>query len=263
MGGGKILAHYHNKGVSAKQENWLYDKLYRRFFAGLKVILLSERLFPDVEKYVSRENVFICPNGIPEPGHLRQHDESEQNETPRLLFLSNLMVDKGVLVLLDALRILREIGRQFVCDFVGGETKGFDAARFNREVEARGLDAVVSYHGKQYGEAKEAYWQNAAVFVFPSFNECFPLVLLEAMQHKVPVISTDEGGIPDIVEDGVTGRICLKGDAADLASKLDILISRPDLRRQYAEAGYEKYRSTFTVDIWEGRMAEILSLIID
>ena len=52
-------------GGATCQDKWLDDKLYRIFFKNIKVILLADALYQDVEKYVKRENVFICPNGIP------------------------------------------------------------------------------------------------------------------------------------------------------------------------------------------------------
>ena len=107
--GYKVIVHYHNKGVATCQDKWLDDKLYRIFFKNIKVILLADALYQDVEKYVKREYVFICPNGI--PTSLDVEPTSERNNViPQLLFLSNLLVDKGVLVLLDALKILKERG---------------------------------------------------------------------------------------------------------------------------------------------------------
>ena len=64
--GCKVVVHYHNKGVATRQDRRLDNALYRRFFKGIKVILLSECLYSDVMKYVKREDVFVCPNGIPE-----------------------------------------------------------------------------------------------------------------------------------------------------------------------------------------------------
>ena len=145
--GSKVVAHYHNKGVATRQDRPLDDFLYRHFFKDLKVILLAEALYKDVQKYVKREDVFICPNGIPET--LDSEPLAERhNEVPHLLFLSNLIVSKGVWVLLDALKILKDKGYSFVCDFVGGETKEISASGFEREVEKRGLNRIVVYRGK-------------------------------------------------------------------------------------------------------------------
>ena len=89
----------------------------------------------------------ICPNGIPETLNKEPIFE-RNNKVPHLLFLSNLLESKGVLVLLDALKILSDKGYSFVCDFVGGETAEIDAAKFKREVEQRGLNKFVVYDGK-------------------------------------------------------------------------------------------------------------------
>ena len=255
----KVIVHYHNKGVRTRQDRWLDDKLYRRFFRGIKVILLAEALYDDVKKYVERENVFICPNGIPET--LTAEPSAERhNPVPRLLFLSNLLVDKGVLVLLDALKILKDKGYSFVCDFVGGETAEIDAARFEREVEERGLNEMVLYLGKKYGEDKNGVYGKADIFVFPTFypNECFPLVLLEAMQHGVPCVSTDEGGIPGIIDDGENGFLTGKRDAAVLAEKMEYLMLHPEERKRMGEKGRRKFKSEFTLVRFEERMAGIL-----
>ena len=64
--GCKTVAHYHNKGVAAMQDRWLDNILYRKFFKDVKVVLLGETLYQDIKKYVRREDVYICPNGIPE-----------------------------------------------------------------------------------------------------------------------------------------------------------------------------------------------------
>ena len=62
----QVVLHFHNKGVSTSQNRFLDNFLYQRFFKGIKVILLSECLYDNVKKYVKREDVFVCPNGISE-----------------------------------------------------------------------------------------------------------------------------------------------------------------------------------------------------
>lgn len=205
--GCKIIAHYHNKGVSAYQSKWIYNFLYKRFFSNLKVILLAENLYKDIAKYVKREDVYICPNGI--PSSCKEEMEARRNNViPHLLFLSNLLISKGVIVLLDALKILKEKEYTFVCQFIGGETAEINAVQFFEEVNKRELSDLVTYVGRKVREEKEAFFRQADIFVFPTYYETFGLVNLEAMEYKLPVISTNEGGIPDIVKDGENGLIC-------------------------------------------------------
>jgi hypothetical protein len=65
MMGCKVIIHYHNKGVASRQNHCLDNMLYKCFFHHVKVILLAESLYPDVRKYVSHDDIYICANGIP------------------------------------------------------------------------------------------------------------------------------------------------------------------------------------------------------
>lgn len=259
MMGCKVVAHYHNKGVSTRQDRWLDNLLYKKFFKGIKVILLGKSLYEDVEKYVNWEDVYICPNGI--PVNSSPITEKKENPIPRLLFLSNLLVSKGVFVLLDALKILKDKGYSFICDFVGGETAEIDAKLFCYEVEERGLNELVVYHGKKYGEEKENFFNRTDVFVFPTYyhNETFGLVNLEAMAHKIPIVATDEGGIPDVVVDGKNGLISERRNPQSLADCIERLLSDESLRKRMGEDGYRKLYNSFTSSHFENNFVEALS----
>ena len=261
--GCRVVVHYHNKGVSTRQNRRLDDFLYRRFFKDVKVMLLAEALYKDVKKYVYRDDVYTCPNGIPET-LTEESAAGRSNKIPHLLFLSNLLESKGVLVLLDACKILKDKGYSFVCDFVGGETDEIDAARFTREVERRGLNSIVVYHGRKYGEEKHEFFENSDIFVFPTYypNECFPLVLLEAMSHGIACVSTNEGGIPDVVKDNENGLICKKSDAESLAGCIERLLDSKDLRLKLGEDGYRKFKSRFTLEAFERKFGQVLTDVI-
>lgn len=259
----KIVIHQHNKGMSKDVNRQPYKWLLPVVYKNTKVILLSWYLYDDISPVVKKEDVFICPNGIPETFKEEPHFE-RNNEIPHILFLSNLIESKGVYVLLDALKILKDKGYNFICDFVGGESKEIDTKKFNEEVQKRGLNNLTIYHGKKYGIDKEDFWYKADLFVFPTFydNECFPLVLLEAMQHNITCISTDEGGIPEIIEDQVTGYIVGRRDILALADKLAYLIDHREQCRKMGCKGREKFNREFSLERFEKRMLNLLSQII-
>lgn len=258
--GCKVVAHYHNKGVATRQNRWLDNLLYRCFFKGLKVILLAEALYPDMHNYVKREDVMICPNGIPDM--MRDKEiKKYRHDVPHILFLSNLQESKGVIDLLDALSILKDKGYSFVCDFVGGETAEIDADRFRWEVEERGLNRQVVYHGRKYGEEKEAFLRDADIMAFPTYyhNECFPLVLLEAMQYGTACVSTPEGAISEIIDEGNTGLIVPQKQVSALVSAIARLLTDRDLCIKMGVLGRIKYEKTYTLASFERCLAEILS----
>ena len=137
--GQNVVVHYHNKGVATKQDKALDNFLYRHFFKNLKVILLADELYPDVCKYVKKEDVYICPNGIP-----MQDDKPARmaHDGFNILFLSNMMVAKGVWDLVDACKILKEKGRNLKCHFVG-KWSDITEMEFKKKIHEYGLDNMV------------------------------------------------------------------------------------------------------------------------
>lgn len=255
--GCKVVLHLHNKGVSALAEKPGYDQILRRFFAGTEVILLSDRLYPDIARYVDRADVRLCPNGI-DP-ILETVPVRDEAAVPTLLFMSNVIGFKGAGDLLDACRLLADRGVAFHCRFAGSISPRFPAASLETMVQEHGLAERVSFSGALYGEDKKEAYRQADVFVHPTREDCFPLVILEAMSAGLPVVASEEGGIPDEVVDGTTGLLCRKGDAASLARCLEKLLTDASLRRNQGAAGRERYERCFRKACFEDRLLQILA----
>lgn len=254
-----IIVHYHNKGVSTRQKYLLDDYLYKHFFKNLKVILLAQSLYPDFSKYVTPNNLFICPNGIPMSNQLVQISHTKFT----ILFLSNMMKEKGVWTLLKACKELKEKKYVFECHFVG-KWSDITEESFAKQVTIYNLNDCVYAHGAQYGEAKNKFWQLCDLFVFPTYyhNESFPMVLLEAMQQKKACISTSEGGIPEIILSGETGYIIPQKDSSFLAKKIGYLINHPHLCKNMGEKGFIRYSHLFTLSSFEANIIKILESCI-
>lgn len=100
--------------------------------------------------------------------------------------------------------------------------------------------------------------------MFPTYysGECFPLVLLEAMQHELPCISTNNGGIPDIIENEKTGLITQQKDCRSLADCIQDLLDNRQLRIEYGHNGYIQYKNKLTQKKFEQRLVSVLSRIL-
>lgn len=106
------------------------------------------------------------------------------------------------------------------------------------------------------------FWRNTDIFVFPTFysNETFGLVNLEAMEYSLPVISTNEGGIPDVVINGETGYTVEKNNPEALAEAIELLFKNPKLRIQMGQAGRKRFEALFTEVMFEQRIKECLEM---
>lgn len=258
--GCRVVAHYHNKGVATRQDRWLDDRLYRLAFRNQKNILLSERLFADISRYADRRDVYIVPNGI--PSTVGTPSPKASGGPLRILFLSNMMAAKGVWTLLEALSILSRTTTGFTCDFVG-EWKDVDSEAFKAKIDEYALSSRVFCHGGKFGSDKEAFLRAADVLAFPSESEAFGLVLLEAMQYSCACIATDEGGIPDIIDEGRTGFLVPKNDPQALATALGKLVADRALCASMGCEGRTKFLEKFTLDVFERNFTATLSSLLE
>ena len=117
----------------------------------------------------------------------------------------------------------------------------------------------VNYFGPKYGNEKNTFFSNADIFVFPTyyFNECFPLVLLEAMQYKLPIITSCEGGIPDIVTNGENGFVCKIKDAMSTADAIEKLLKSKELCVGMGKNGYKLFKKHFTQKVFNVNITNI------
>lgn len=97
--------------------------------------------------------------------------------------------------------------------------------------------------------------RRCSVFAFPSLREPQGIAAIEALMHGIPVVASAIGALPEVVEDGKTGRIVPPGDPVALASALIDLLSDPDLCRRYGLAARESFASRFSSPVVSGRFA--------
>lgn len=257
----KIIYHYHNKGIKESNGSSFNNVLYKFQFKNAKAILLSPLLYDDLSMYLPLSRVSFCANGIVENKMNSRNQRNRLNNTiPKILFLSNMMETKGVYSLLDACALIHKKGIEFTACFIGAESD-ITVDDFNAYVKKSNLQNKAYYLGKKYGEDKNDFFEDSNIFVFPTYyhNECFPLVLLEAMSFGLPCISTNEGAIPEIIDDGITGFIVPRNNATILASKVELLLLDKQLCERMGNASKEKFDKKYTLSVFEKNFVEILS----
>lgn len=258
-----IVFHIHGKGMGQfSQRNWLWKLIYEWTFKGECVICLSAYLVSDIEPFYKNEP-YILPNGIDE-SILIKGVVYPDRDIPVILYLSNLMKTKGVLDLIDASSLIFKKGIRFEVAIVGGPAD-ISLDYLAEYVSNKGISGVVKIYGPLFGQEKLQMLSNSDILVLPTYysKECFPVVIIEAMQHNMPVISTYEGAIPDIVENGISGFLVNQRDVQALAEKMEILLSDRILRSMMGLAGHKRYEEMFTLQKFETRLNDILTDILN
>jgi len=176
--------------------------------------------------------------------------------SPQILFVGRFSENKGVPDLVRAMPIIAAELPGARLALVGF---GPDEARIRSTIRAEGVEDRVTMLGRVAGEEVPAHMASADLLVLPSIKiEGLGVVLLEALASGTPVVGSDVGGIPDIIEDGVTGLLCRSQDSSDIAEKCVRIIKDEELNRRTVNNGKRLVDTRFS---WS-RIGEALEAIL-
>jgi len=161
-----------------------------------------------------------------------------------ILCVARLSKEKGHLVLLDALAKLRKQKLSFHCTLVGD---GPMRCQIDRHCAKLELEPFVTMTGFVPPEQMGRYYLSANIVVLASFSEGVPVVLMEGMEYRKPVIGTLVGGTAELIEHGRSGLLVPPGDGLALAAALRRVIENPVPVARMVEAAHRHVRSEFDV----------------
>jgi glycosyltransferase involved in cell wall biosynthesis len=171
---------------------------------------------------------------------------------PRLAVVGRLIPIKGHVVLLDALvRVRREVP-EVTLELAGD---GPLEQELRATVERLGLAGCVTFLGRV--APPTPVYERAEILVVPSLGEGFGMVALEAMERGRAVVASDVGGLPEIVEAGVTGLVVPPRDAPALADAILELARDPARAAAFGAAGRERALSAFSQDRCTERIEQL------
>jgi len=177
------------------------------------------------------ERIEVMRNARPE-AEIAPHRQGRGNETRnRFAYFGNLNPNKGVLVLLEAARLLNERRPgSFRVDIHGGAPFQSDAFKADLKEALAKVAGFVHWHGAYQADEMTGLMRDVDWVVTPSvWWENAPLVIDEAFVHRRPVIASNMGGMAESVTDGVDGLTFRPGDAAALADTMERALAEPDL----------------------------------
>jgi glycosyltransferase involved in cell wall biosynthesis len=168
------------------------------------------------------------------------HPAAAAVDAPRIIFVGSLNKSdqhKNLRALLAACQELRAVIPALQLTVVGD---GDGRSMYEDAAASMGVRDITTFAGWLERNALAEAYRAATVFVLPSTNDSFPLVITEAMASGLPVISTRVGGIPTLVDDEVDGLLVAPADAVELVGALHRVLTDKNLANRLGKAGRDK-----------------------
>lgn len=266
---GVLPAHHitsfrgHDVTQHATHEPGFYDELFAK---GDLFLPVSESL---KQKIISRgcdeKKISVLHSGINCNRFPFRPRTLSKGEPVRILTIARLVEMKGVAYGIEAVARLVESGRE-ICYQIAGD--GTLRPELEQQIEMLGMGGNVHLLGWKDHRELARLMEQAHILLAPSITatngeqEGIPNVVKEAMAMGLPVVSTYHSGIPELVEDGVSGYLAPERDVKALSSSLAKLIDRPDCWPEMGMAGRKKVEAEFNMERLNDKLVALYRSLI-
>ena len=240
------------------------DSLWMRYFN--EIVAVSDEVKKDMMRYkVPRRKIHIIDNGIdPDRFDLTDSGEAVRREFDLdrsvnvIGIIGNLGYEKGHQYLLMAAKEIVEIEKAVKILIIGG---GSLRTHLENETARLGLSNNVIFAG--YRKDIPDIISALDIFVIPSVKEGLPMVLLEAMAAKKPVVASKVGAIPKVILDDSLGILVEPGNVSQLTQAILSLINDVDKAKQTGLNGYNRVKEFFSSDVMAGNYYSLYKEILN
>ena len=227
-------------------------------------VFLDASIAEKSASYVPSEKRWVIPNTVQEALVASEAELEERRARVRnplrLLFLSNMMPEKGFADLLDALPQAVASGLNVEAHFVGSWTKPGQEAAFAQRIQALGLSGKAIHHGPCHDrDGVRRLLLAADAFVLPTWHptEAQPLTIIEAFATGTPVVTTQQGGIPEMMAEGVEGFFVPAHNPAAMVASFEKLMV-PDVWQAASAAARTRFDRQFHPNVVRQRWLALL-----
>ena len=257
--GCKTVIHMHGADI----EDWynkqfvLIKKLIANIFCAADVmIVLGDNWLPFMRSVMvgHEEKIKVLHNAV----YVEAENKANANATD-ILFYGMLIKRKGIEDLLAAFEKIKDDIPKNIHLRLYGDNKEFDVLKKLKEYH---LEERTSYEGWMTSEKRQTVFSNTLINVLPSYNEGFPMTILESMGYGIPNISTNIAAIPEAITDGVNGFTIEPGDVDSLAEKMKSLILHKDLWVKFSNNAYETAKNEFSIKTHFAQLMKIYEQIM-
>lgn len=253
----KRVIHIHNDYDPTI--GWFKSFLIRLSFSNSTLIVITNKSASNLRSHFSSRNIYILNNGIEDVYFQFDHDcQSKPDEKLRLLFCSNLFRYKGIIDLIKFLAILPNRYTQHVeVEIIGGEGD-FSITEIEGILRKYKIESFVKILGKKTGDEKWKVFSKSDIFIFPTYYDSFPTVILEALMFGIPVIAYETGGVPEMIISDVNGILINQGDIDALSEKLIFYIENEEVRKIHSINARKSFLAKYHLDLFKFNFINII-----
>ena len=230
-----------------------------------RVVVVSESLRDEWSSRTSLDpaKISVIHNGIemteaPRQGDAIRRELGIGSDHPVVTTVAVLRPGKGIDILLEAaVRVIRTLPDAVFVVVGDGPMR----EQWRRLSDDLGIAASIRWTG--FRRDVPAILDASDLFALPTLADAFPTVVLEAFAAGVPVVASDVGGIPEIVEDGLTGQLIPAGDPAALAEAITTVLQDDAWRTRAAGAARQRVERDFSTRAWFSRLDELYASVSD
>lgn len=212
---------------------------------------------------IDERKIKVLPNLV-EP---KNKDTIAEDKKNKILYVGRIEKRKGVHIFAKAIPIIAEKIPELIFEFIGPDTREgpnrTSMTEYCKSLIPKNFHKNIIFYGLLSNEEVNRKMREASILVLPSFYEAFGIVLVEAMLKEVAVISTNVGGIPEIIENGETGILINPGDFKGLANAIIKLIENVEFRKKMVEKAkvkaIEKYSTINGIRNFENFYNDIIN----
>lgn len=254
----EIIVHIHGNFLHTEYESLkgFRESCFRKTLQLCdKGIVLSKSLRRNLTPFLTENKIFELENFVED--FLFEESINKRLDKLRVIYLSNLMTEKGIFDLLDSLKILNENNIEFEAKIAGG----IDAS-VEEEIKQKLNDMpnCVDYLGLVHGLEKKKLLEWGNTFILPTrFDEGQPISILESMAAGNIIISTKQGGIPDIFKEGVNGFYIEKKSPISIAAMLQSMEENMNEYIEICNRNMKEASEKYRVEIFINKLYNILN----
>lgn len=237
----KVIYHIHDGTYHLfyAHSKTVTRKMIRMFVNHVDcLICLSESWKLFYEENFKAKSIVILPNIIDYPVIKERKKDTRKIH---FLFLGLISNNKGIFDLIEVIKNNIDAFDNKIELIIGGNG---EVDRLQKLIEEYRIGHIVKFVGWVQNEIKVQYLHNIDVYILPSYNEGLPISILEAMSYRKPIISTNVGGIPEIVKNNENGFLISPGNLGQIEKSIKYFIKNPhDIEKfgHISEKMVEKY----------------------